>query len=750
MHTNTLSPPPCVLLLLAGALAAAAAGQPARGQAPPLAKDAPLDTNYLRHHAQTRGFMLGRPVRPRPTPDGKAVLFLRAQARVPRLRLYEFDVATGKTRELLTPEMILKGAEENLSPEEKARRERQRVSVGGFTSFQLSEDGARILVPLSGKLYVVERGSGRVRELSTGSGTLLDPQFSPDGQSVAYVRDHDLYVLDLATQKERRLTTGGSARRTHGLAEFVAQEEMGRFSGYWWSPDSKFIAYEEANAAGVEVWYVADPLRPEQPAHPSFYPRPGKANVKVRLGVIPAQGGDTVWVAWDAKAYPYLAAVRWAKQGPLTVGVQSRSQKEFVLLRADPATGRTTPLLTERDASWVNLRHDGPRWLEDGSFLWSGEGPEGPRLELRDKTGALGRVLVPAEDGYQGLVDVDPKAGRVVYQASTDPTQAHLFRLALGGGKPVPLTKEPGVHGAVFAEDHSIYVHQASLAGAMPKSTVYRAGGSLLGELPSVAEEPPLVPRDLVLKVGAGPGFYAAVVRPRDFDAGKRYPVIVHVYGGPGHQQVLASMGTRLLDQWLADQGFLVVSVDNRGTPGRGRDWERALSKRFGSVPLEDQVAGLKALGERFPEMDLKRVGIYGWSFGGYMAALAALRQPEVFKAAVAGAPVVDWLDYDTHYTERYLGLPDADAAAYREASLLTYAGGLKRPLLLVHGTADDNVYFRHTLKLADALFREGKDFELLPLSGLTHMVPDPVVTQRLYGRFALYFRQHLGKPKGR
>jgi dipeptidyl-peptidase-4 len=207
-------------------------------------------------------------------------------------------------------------------------------------------------------------------------------------------------------------------------------------------------------------------------------------------------------------------------------------------------------------------------------------------------------------------------------------------------------------------------------------------------------------------------------------------------------------MATRLLDQWLADQGFIVASLDNRGTPGRGRDWERPVSRQFGSVPLEDQVAGLKALGAKFPEMDLGRVGVYGWSFGGYLSALAVLKEPDVFKAAVAGAPVVDWLDYDTHYTERYLGLPDTDSAAYTEASLLTYAAGLRRPLLLVHGTADDNVYFRHTLKLTDALFRAGKEFDVLPLSGLTHMVPDPVVTQRLYGRIAQYLQKHLGRPE--
>jgi dipeptidyl-peptidase-4 len=730
-------------LLLAPGLAAS--GQDAKPM-----NDTPLDAAYLRRHAETRGFLLGRPVRPRPTPDGKAVLFLRAAARVPSLRLYEFDVATGKTRELLTPEMVLKGAAEHLSPEEKARRERQRVSLGGFTTFHLSDDGGKILVSLSGKLYVVHRRDGAVQELRTSPGTLLDPQFSPDGKSVAYVCGHDVYAYDLAAGKETRVTTGGSERRTHGLAEFVAQEEMQRFSGFWWSPDAKAIAWEEADADGVETWYVADPIHPEQRPQTSYYPRPGKANVKVRLGVVSAAGGATTWIEWDRAKYPYLAGVRWAKKGPLTLLVQTREQQEQVLLEADPATGRTTPLLTERDPAWLDLHHDGPRWLDDGSFLWSAEGPEGPQLEWREKDGRLRRVLVPAAEGYQGLADVDPKKGNIVFRASTDPTQTHLYRLALDGGKPVRLTAEPGIHAATFAKDHGVCVLQSSRPRAMPRATVHRADGALLGELPSVAEDPPFVPRDELLKVGAGQGFYAAVVRPHGFDSGRRYPVILHVYGGPGHLQVTASMGSRLIDQWLADQGFIVVSLDNRGTPGRGRDWERAISRRFGSIPLEDQVAGLKALAQRFPEMDLERVGVYGWSFGGYLSGLAVLRRPEVFRAAVAGAPVVDWLDYDTHYTERYLGLPDKDAAAYKEASLLTYAADLRRPLLLVHGTADDNVYFRHTLKLCDALFRSGKEFEVLPLSGLTHMVPDPVVTQRLYGRFAEFFRKHLGRPEER
>jgi dipeptidyl-peptidase-4 len=734
MHTNLF--PLSLAAVLLSTLPVLAAG-----------KDTPLDTTYLRHFAETRGFMLGRPVRPKPTPDGKAVLFLRSPARVPKLSLYEFDVATGKTRELLTPEKLLKGADEHLTPEEKARRERQRVSVGGFTDFQLSDDGALILVSMSGKLYVVERASGNVRALNSGSGTIVDPKFAPGGKSVSYIRDHDLYVLDLAANREKAVTTGGSERLTHGLAEFVAQEEMGRFTGYWWSPDAKLVAYEEANADGVEVWHVADPIHPERSPTPFFYPRPGKANVKARLGITPVGGGETVWVKWDSAKYPYLAAVRWDKRGPLTAVVQTRLQDELALLRIDPVTGQATQLLTEKDPAWVNLRHDGPRWLADGCFLWVGEHGGGLQLEHRDASGAIKTELVGPQASHLDLIDVDPETGQYVYRTSEDPINDQICRKKIGDGDVTHLTDARGQHSAIFSENHQVWVGSETRDDAMPHTMVRKADGTLIGELPSVAEEPPYKPHAEIVKIGAGDGFYASIVRPRDFSAARRYPVIVYVYGGPGHQQVTAAMSSRLLIQWLADQGFVVVSVDNRGTPGRGRDWERAISKRFGSVPLEGQVEGLKALGAKYPELDLNRVGIYGWSFGGYMAALSVLRRPDVYKAAVAGAPVVDWLDYDTHYTERYLGLPETDAAAYKEGNLLTYADGLSRPLLLVHGTADDNVYFRHTLKLTDALFRAGKDFEVLPLSGLTHMVPDPVVTQRLYARIAGHFRKHLGTP---
>jgi dipeptidyl-peptidase-4 len=279
---------------------------------------------------------------------------------------------------------------------------------------------------------------------------------------------------------------------------------------------------------------------------------------------------------------------------------------------------------------------------------------------------------------------------------------------------------------------------------------VFKKGGKLIGELPSVAENPERRPAVDLVQVGTKERkFHAAVIFPRDYDAKKKYPVIVDVYGGPHHIHVMATQTRWLLDQWYADQGFIVVAIDGRGTPGRGADWERAIYQKFGSVPLDDQVAGLKALGEKYPMMDLKRVGIDGWSFGGYMSALAVMRRPDVFHAGVAGAPVCDWYDYDTHYTERYLGVPkDEKDSAYKEGSILSYAKDLKRPLMILHGTADDNVYFRHSLKMVDSLFRAGKDFEMVPLSGLTHMVPDPLVMERLHGRIALFFQKHLGRPE--
>ncbi|MBM3996592.1 MAG: S9 family peptidase [Planctomycetes bacterium] len=723
-------------------------------QAQPATKELAVDTTYLRTLAQTRSFQLGRPVRPQPTPDGKAVLFLRSGPRARQLSLFEFDVASGKTRELLTPEQLLKGAEEKLSPEEKAARERMRVSVGGFTNFQLNDDGSLILLSLSGRLYTVDRATNAVVELPTGKGFLLDPKFSPDGKKISYVRDHDVFVLDLASHKEFRVTTGGTALKPHGVAEFVAQEEMGRFTGYWWSPDSSAIAYQETDHADVEVWHVADPIHPDATPTPFYYPRPGKNNAKVKVGVVTlakSKPGKTTWLDWDREKYPYLATVRWTPNAPLCLTVQSRDQRDLALLAADLKSGTTKELLTETSMTWVNLRQEIPRWLPSGDFLWANERDDLPRLELRARDGKLRRVVVPAQVGYQGLVSVTKDGTEAIINASVNPTESQLYRVSLKDpfGECEPISKTPGMHAGVFAPDHGISIITSRTMDGMPTTRVLGKDGKTIGELPSVAENPDRKPTVELLQVGPKEReFYVAVIKPRDFDAKKKYPVIVDVYGGPHHIHVQATQTRWLLDQWYADQGFIVVAIDGRGTPGRGAEWERAIYQKFGSVPLDDQVAGLKALGAKYPSMDLKRVGIDGWSFGGYMSALAVMRRPDVFHAGVAGAPVCDWHDYDTHYTERYLGVPPKDAAAYKEGSILTYAQDLKRPLMILHGTADDNVYFRHSLRMVDALFRAGKDFEMVPLSGLTHMVPDPLVMERLHGRIAMFFQKHLGRPE--
>ena len=717
----------------------------------------PLDASFLRLYAETRGFMLGRPAKPKPTPDGKAVLFLRSEPKKPKQSLYEFDVASGKTRELLTPESLLKGAEENLTPEEKARRERQRVSVGGFSDYQLNDDGSKVLVGLSGKLYVFDRSATRgvAIELKTGKGTLLDPKWSPDGRKVSYVLDHDVYVYDLATNKETPVTRGGTEVKTHGLAEFVAQEEMGRFSGYWWSPDSKFIACEEADHEGVEQWYVADPNKPDQKPLPQYYPRPGKKNVAVHLGIVPIAGGETVWVDWDRKKFEYLAAVRWDKVGPLTIQVQDRKQKELVLLLVDAKTGKTNALLSEKDQAFVNITRNTPYWVsEKEGFFWFSEVEGGSEVTLRDREGNKKPIIT--SEAVQGFVSFDSARDRVILRVSRgEPGHTRFVhvksKMLEDESQPIirrtlaPVELALGHVDVTYAIDHSAFALTRSTTAAMPITTVRVTGVPELQVLPSVAVEPDFSPN---IEFGKVADFFTAIIRPSNFNPTKKYPVVLDVYGGPHHLHVTQEMRPWLLKQWLADRGFIVVAIDNRGTPGRGRDWERAIYQKFDSVPLDDQIAGLKLLGEKHPEMDMERVGIVGWSFGGYMSALAVLKRPDVFKAAVAGAPVTDWEDYDSHYTERYLGTLPESQDAYDRANLVKMADKLTRPLLLVHGTADDNVYFRHTLKLTDALFRAGKDFEVLPLPSLTHMVPDPVVTEKLWTRIAGHFQKHLGKPK--
>ncbi|MBX3273616.1 MAG: DPP IV N-terminal domain-containing protein [Sandaracinaceae bacterium] len=736
--------------------AAADASPSGGGGRRPLAPAARAERAFLETYAETNRFRYGYPRAITALRDGSGVLYLRSGGRTAESKLYYFDVASGEDRELLTAAMLLGDAgEETLSAEEAARRERMRLTARGIASFVVSRDGAHLLVPLSGRLFLVERAAigspSAIRELESEAGGAIDPRFSPTGTHLAVVRDGDLYVIDVATGAEARLTTRTGPEVTNGLAEFVAQEEMDRMRGYWWSPDGRTILYQQTDHAGMERMHILDPMHPESEPSAWPYPRPGGVNASVRLGLLSIAGGETRWVDWDRDGFPYLTTVAWPTEGPLTIVVQDREQHRLSVRTVSVETGATRELFAETDDAWINLDQSVPRWIRGGTqLLWSTERDGRFALELRLADGTRARALTSGELEYRSLVHVDEAAGLAWIVASEEPAEAHVYRVRLDGeGEPERLTDAPGEHAAVVAHDGTLWVHTMQTEEGRYASVVRRANGAEVGALGSEAEAPPFAP-NLSFEVIGRREWRAAIVRPRAFDPALRYPVILHVYGGPHSRQVTRTPQRYLLDQWYADHNFVVVLIDGRGTPGRGREWERAIDGDFISAPLDDQIEALEQLGDRHPELDLSRVGIWGWSFGGYFSAMAVLRRPDFFRAGVAGAPVSEWRDYDTHYTERYLGLPEPEGeeGAYRRSSVLTYAVDAPvedhRPLLLVHGTADDNVYFSHSLKLQNALFRAGRPGELLALSGLTHMVPDPLVMTRLEERVIGFFERHL------
>jgi dipeptidyl-peptidase-4 len=383
-----------------------------------------------------------------------------------------------------------------------------------------------------------------------------------------------------------------------------------------------------------------------------------------------------------------------------------------------------------------------PVWLKNGKeFLWTTERNGAWQVELHSADGALVRAITPADFNLDGFIDLNEGDRSFVVAGGPTPRERHLFRFRLEGkAEPQQLTRGSGNHDAVFGETKKQFLHRFDLLdGRAGWEVVRRSDGSKVSELPSVAEHPSVLPNVELLRTDGARAMDAAIVRPRDFAKGKTYPVILDVYAGPHHKQVLAQADRYLIDQWMADRGYIVVALDGRGTPGRGREWERALRGNLIDVPLADQVAGLQALAKHEPAMDLKRVGVVGWSFGGYFSAMATMRKPEIFRCGVAGAPVVTWENYDTFYTERYLGLPSENAEGYRASSVLTYAKDLRQPLLLIHGLTDDNVYAQHSMQLADALFNAGKNFTFLPLLG-THMVSDPMLRLRRQTRIVEFF----------
>jgi dipeptidyl-peptidase-4 len=702
-----------------------------------------LDATLLADSAATYNFRLGLPTALAVTPDG-AVLFRRTAARDFAADLYELDTTTGAIKTLFA----VGGTGEHLSDAEKARRERTRTATHGVVDVDVSTDGRLVLAMIGGQPVLIERG-GVTREVRV-EGDLYDAHLSPDGTQIGFVRGGDLWVMPAAGGAAKRLTTHPDGFE-YGVADFAAQEELGRTRGWWWSPDSKQIAFQRSDTRPMDTLYVADARHPDKPPVPFKYPRAGRPNAIVDVGIIDVAGGDPQWLTWDLQAYPYLARVSWSPEGPLAFSVLSREQMDLVLYAVDD--GKLEQQLTEHDDAWLNLpggrggfghTPGTPLWRGNKNLMWEREGEHGWMLVERSgsagpRSGAEGRrgesidrderVIVPE---MRALVGID--GDTPIYIKSDDVLHSYVMR----GDQRV--TPEAGVTTAGF--EHGVLVATTALASGGKKTVVYANGKTF--ELPSVAETPKLVPTTSLETVTIdGRVHHVAITRPRSFRAGTKYPVILKVYAGPHARMVEGARDNYVMDQWYADAGFIVVRSDGRGTPDRGRAWERAILNDLITIPLDDQVRALQAVGAKYPELDMARVGITGWSFGGYVSAMAVLLRPDVFKAGVAGAPVTDWLLYDTAYTERYMRLPEHNRDGYAKTSAMTYAGKLERKLLVVHGITDDNVHFAHSLALIEELYVHAKRVEVITLSA-THMVPDPKLSLAREQTQIDFFREYL------
>jgi dipeptidyl-peptidase-4 len=662
--------------------------------------------SFLRRQARTQRFTLGAPKGFRVSPDGSRVLFLRSESGTdPRNSLWSLDIASGEETKLVDAVELLPG-EEELPPEERARRERSRESSGGVVGYSVDAGFRLVAFSLSGKLYTVDIASGEVKTLVGDS--VIDPRVNPPGTHVAYARDRRLRVVDVATGEDRVVAGEDDEQITWGQAEFIAAEEMGRSRGYWWSPDGQRLLVERVDQTPVPRWNIADPANPDKPVNTVAYPAAGTSNVDVSLAVIGLDGSRVdVWPGdWE-----YLAAVHWSAGGNPLLAVQSRNQRRLEIHAVDPADGKTTTLHVEVDADWIDLVPGVPAWTPDG------------RLVRESSADGTHRLVVDGvaitEPGLQvrSVLDVGDE---ILFSASDgDPTQIDVYRTE--DGKVRRLSTSDGVHVGSGSAAVTV-VSSWSLAHSGPRVSVL-ADGEPVASVTSSTMDPGLVPEPIWLTLGER-GLRAALILPTGHQSGEKLPVLLDPYGGPHAQRVLQSRNAFLAPQWWADQGFAVLIADGRGTPGRGAVWEKAIAGKLADVTLADQVDALQAAALVHPELDVSRVAIRGWSYGGYLSALAVLRRPDVFHAGIAGAPVTDWSLYDTHYTERYLGMPSENPNSYEQNSLIADAGELRRPLLIVHGLADDNVFVAHSLRLSSALLGKGRSHVFLPLAGATHMTP--------------------------
>lgn len=734
--------------------------------------------------------------KPQIAPDGSRVTFLRGKTDDKnRLDLWAYDVASGRVQMLVDSNVVLPG-EEVLSDAEKARRERARTaSLSGIIEYQWSPDAKSLLFPLGGELYLYDlarSGKDAVRKLTHGEGFATDPKISPLGGFVSFIRDRNLWVIDLASGRQIQLTHDGSATIGNGVAEFVADEEMDRHTGYWWAPDDSAIAFARIDESPVPVQkrYEVYPDRTE--VVEQRYPAAGDRNVLISLHVadirslgkgvptthhtIATQEGPSR-VRLQTRMTPaairtidlgpnpdiYLARVDWRDPQHLTFQRQSRDQKRLELIETDLASGRQRMLITETSRTWVPLHND-LRFLKDGRLLWSSERSGFQHLYVVDNQGTAS-ALTSGDWPVDGVLGLDEAAGFVYFAAGKDsPLDVQVYRVPLAGASASAsapasaiqrLSKPDGTHKATFARNASVYVDNWSAPGTPPQLQLFRNDGTLIATLLQNDIDDPQHPyaryraAHRPLEFGtltAADGrttLHYSLIKPAGFDPKKKYPVAVYVYGGPAAQTVTRSWPVRSdhwFNQYLAQQGYVVFSIDNRGTPRRGAAFGGALYGRQGTVEVEDQLAGVKWLKAQ-PWVDAARVGVHGWSNGGYMTLMLLAKASDRYACGIAGAPVTDWALYDTHYTERYMDLPAANPGGYRDGRVLQHIDGLSSKLLLVHGMADDNVLFSNSTALMNALQKRGQPFELMTYPGAKHALKGVDLLHRLRMSEAFFTR---------
>lgn len=676
------------------------------------------ELSFPREKARTLNHSLGRPRTFSAHADSGRVLFLRSSSGTDRVTdLWCLDAATGEERLLVAARDLASGGDgEELSALERARRERMRENAAGIVAYSHDDALEHVAFTWSGRLFVADVETGTSRELAAQD-PVIDPRIDPTGRRIAYASRGQLRVVDVADGRDVALLEPAHDLEVWGVADFAAAEELERSRGFWWSPDGSRLLVERYDETPVEVRWVSEPSAPERAPVPHRYPAAGTPNAEVTVWLVDALGAaEAVPVEWDRTAFEYLVTAHWSSRGePLLQVLNRRQDRAQVLAVSDDGT--TSLVREQQDPCWVDVVPGTPAWTTDGRLV---------TVEVAGPQYALcldGEPVTPSGVQVRSVLDVGDHG--VVVAGYTEPSEHHLYRW--DGEQTVALTEEPGVHGGVV-DGPLVVVSSATLDDATVRTRVQHLDGGSTVEIRSLALVPRLTPTVQLVRSG---DLEVAVLLPRDHVPGTALPVLMDPYGGPHFGQVLKAQGAFRESQWFADQGFAVVVCDGRGTP-RDPQWERAVRFDLADCVLEDQVRALRIAAEHVPDLDTSRVGIRGWSFGGYLSAMAVLRRPDVFHAAVAGAPVTDYRLYDTAYTERYLGLPQEQPEAYARASLLADAPGLQRPLMLIHGFADDNVLVANTLQLSGELMAAGRAHTVLPLAGVTHMTPQEDVAENL------------------